>query len=245
MSEGTENKAIHEIEGLLEAELIRTRHATRRGLQYAIIGGVLIGAYLLWANAQLSKLIDPEGLAEAATGLAIDAVPELGDTLHATVVDGAPDIARAASTSVIDMVPVYRQVLESELAPVVDEVSLVLAQAAVESMVESAEMANQDLAAQFAMQAGADAVVSRLDTVLDEALDHPTELGGPTPRQTIDTSLEKLQLIDRGLKRVAQGKGDPQERELILSWLALMDRYNNEANDAAADAYRSGERVSE
>ena len=95
---------------------------------------------------------------------------------------------------------------------------------------------------QEALQAGADAVVDRVDAMLDESLDERPDDGGPTPRESIEASLAKLKTIDSGLDNIVKGKGDPQERELLLVWMNLLVQ-NEEAADAAAkDAWRAGER---
>ena len=57
---------------------------------------VIVGGYLSWVNSQVNELINPEGIALAATGLAVEAVPQGGEYLHTAIVDGAPDIAPAA-----------------------------------------------------------------------------------------------------------------------------------------------------
>jgi hypothetical protein len=245
----SDNNAIGEIESLLKAELERTQAGTQRSMIVAIILVVVVGGYLTWVNSQVNELINPEGIALAATGLAVEAVPQGGEYLHTAIVDGAPDIARAASQGVLDMLPAYRAVLEEELAPVIDEVCSILAVTAVDSIIRSAagEKGN-DAAQQMAIQEGADAVFVRLDTLLDEALDTPTsheEVAGPSPRETINEALTKLQTVDSGLRQIASGGGDAAERELLLTWMSLLTQYQDEANTAATDAHRSGERIDE
>lgn len=245
----SDNNAIGEIESLLKAELERTQAGTQRSMIVAIILVVVVGGYLTWVNSQVNELINPEGIALAATGLAVEAVPQGGEYLHTAIVDGAPDIARAASQGVLDMLPAYRAVLEEELAPVIDEVCSILAVTAVDSIIRSAagEKGN-DAAQQMAIQQGADAVFVRLDTLLDEALDTPTsheEVEGPSPRETINEALTKLKTVDSGLRQIASGGGDAAERELLLTWMSLLTQYQDEANTAAADAHRSGERIDE
>jgi hypothetical protein len=245
----SDNNAIGEIESLLKAELERTQAGTQRSMIVAIILVVVVGGYLTWVNSQVNELINPEGIALAATGLAVEAVPQGGEYLHTAIVDGAPDIARAASQGVLDMLPAYRAVLEEELAPVIDEVCSILAVTAVDSIIRSAagEKGN-DAANQMAIQEGADAVFVRFDTLLDEALDTPTsheEVEGPSPRETINEALTKLKTVDSGLRQIASGGGDAAERELLLTWMSLLTQYQDEANTAATDAHRSGERIDE
>jgi len=232
-----------EILGLLEDELAAVRAQSSKSKRLALLMVGLVGAYLAWAGTQLNKMLDPVGLAEATTGLAIGAVPAAGANLRIMVVDGAPDLARSGTQAVLDLIPAYREVLEQELTPVIDEVTSVLAQSVVHSLVKSGDKLQGEAATQAALEAGSDAVISRLDTVLEEALDQPTEVDGPTPRQTIETSLGKLERVDSGLKRIAAGKGDPKERELILSWISMLQQFDADAEAAAVQAYKRGERV--
>ena len=80
----------------------------------------------------IGTLLDPEGLALAASGVAITAVPEASKELRVLVVDGAPDLVRMGSDQLVGMVPRYREVLQAEIDPVLDQVSSVLAEAAME-----------------------------------------------------------------------------------------------------------------
>lgn len=228
---------------LLEAELGSAREQARKSKRLALLLLALVGAYLAWAGSQVSKLLDPVGLAEATTGVAIEAVPAAGANLRIMVVDGAPDLARSGTQAVLDLIPAYRDVLENELTPVIDEVTGVLAQSVVHSLVKSSGKQSGDAATRTALEAGTDAVMLRLDTVLETALDQPTEAGGPTPRETIEMSLSKLKRVDSGLKKIAAGKGDPKERELILSWISMLQQFDAEAEAAAIQAYKRGERV--
>jgi len=231
-----------EIVGLLENELsaLHAQGAKSRRMGLLLCG--LMGAYLSWVGVQMSDVLDPEGVAQAATGLAIEAVPAAGENLRGMVVDGAPELAKAGSQALMGLVPAYRQVLESELTPVIDEVCGILAETSVNSMVASGT-AGGNAKTQHALNEGAGAVMKRFDIVLNEALDQPTEIDGPTPRQTIGMSLDKLERVDAGLKRIAAGQGNAKERELILSWISLLQQFDKEAEAAAVQAYKQGERV--
>ncbi len=239
----SEKEALAQVIQMLQAELGTVQEQAKKSTRMVGLVIILIGGYLFWAGAQLSKMLDPEQVASAATGLAIEAVPTAGDSLRTLVVDGAPDLARAGSQSVIDLIPAYREVLEQELTPVVDEVSVVLAQTAMQGIVKSAGEARSPMATQAALQAGADAVVKRVDIVLLDALDAPTDDQGPTARATIEASLLKLKRVDAGLKKLAAGRGDAKERELILSWIGLLQRFDADAEKAAIQAYKQGQRV--
>lgn len=233
-----ELKQVHEA---LEADLAAERAGNQRSM---IIGGIatlLVGGYLFFLHGQISRFLEPEELALAASGAAVDAAPDVEAQLRVLVVDGAPDIARSLSNSVVDAIPTYRAALEDELKPVVDEVSGVLATTAVNRML-SAE-GDADAAQRAGTEEAAEAVVARLDTVLEEAMREPSQLDGPSPADLIDQSVDKLVVVDRGLRTLARGGGDRAERELVLTVLGAIDSAQAEADVAAADAYRTKERA--
>ena len=223
----------------IKTDLTTEENTTRT---FTMVGGGLAGflcLYLLWLNVQINQFFDPEALSDATAGAAIEAAPDVSSQLRLVIVDGAPDIARALSTSAVDLIPNYRELLEEEMRPVIDEVARVLASTAVSKIAEASGTKGADGEASAgaqavlegkALQAAADEVMNRLDYVLEEALDTPTEADGPTPRQTIETAQEQLINIDRGLDMLMRKRGDPRERELVMAWLSLLDGYQ-EAQD--------------
>ena len=202
---------INKVHEAIEADLAAERAANQKSM---IIGGVaalLVGGYLAFLHGQISRFLEPEELALAASGAAVDAAPDVEAQLRVLVVDGAPDIARSLSNSVVEAIPTYRATLEDEMKPVVDEVSSVLATTAVTRMLASEGDA---AAAQSAgTEEAAEAVVARLDMVLEEAMNEPSEMDGPSPADLIDASVDKLVVVDRGLRRLARGGGDQAERD--------------------------------
>jgi len=197
---------------------------------------VIVGLYLIWLSVQMGKVLDPEDLAEVAAGAAVDAAPQVSAHVRELVVEGAPNVARAASSAAEDMIPTYRAVLEDEMNPVIDEVCQVVATTAVAKMAESG--GSRESSEGEAMQEAADAVVARLDAVLGEAMDTPMEESEQTPRQMIEASLDKLKVVDRGLRRIANGGGDKAERELVFAWINVLQQYGETQDLAAAEEYK-------
>ena len=237
---GSGNSDLEAVLTRLRAELEQQGSERLRSQRIGLAIVVLVGLYLCWVTVQVNRLSDPEEVALAAAGAAMGATPVLGEHLRTVLVEGAPDIARLASSSVVDMIPAYRQVAEAELMPLVDQVSEVLATVALAHMARSLTEGTTPSSEQEALQAAADAAVARFEVVLEEALDEPSENGGPTPRESIAEALSQLRIIDRGLKRVASKGGDPRERELILSWLALIAEQSAVAELSARESYRVG-----
>ena len=217
------DEALKEIEGLLEAELENERAANARSKK---VGGVFVGfvaVYLTWISYAIGTFLDPAGLAEAASGFAIGAVPGAAQQIREMVVSGAPDLVKVGSDKLIEMIPGYRAEIQAEMDPVIDDVSGVLAEAAVAEMLKSGGDPKAAYADDAALAAAADAAALRMDGVLAGAMDKPDE-EGLTPRSRIDASLTQLKSVDKELKRIAKKGGDPQQREILLAFLNVMQQ---------------------
>lgn len=214
-----------------------------RNRNFLLVGGLVaavVAIYLLWVGSHVRRMLDPDELAEATSGAALEAVPQASAHLRSVVVDGAPDVARLASNLIVDTLPTYRQVMEEELSPVVDEICGILAQVAVDRMVKAARAGELDeVSRQAALQDAADAVVTRLDGMLTDALDEPMETDGTTPRTLIAQSLDHLEIIDSGLQHLVRGRGDPAERDLILGWLNLLAQHERAVERGHRERYRA------
>lgn len=240
MSDTTQNSAdpIKEVEALLEAELAKEKQANLRTTQ---IGGGLtlfVAGYLVWITVSIGTLLDPSGLAHAATGFAIDAVPSAGREVRALVVDGAPDLAKVGSDQLVGLIPVYRTALQDELDPVLDEVCMVLAQGAVQELATQAGDPNAKYDGSAALQAGADAAIARVDAILDSSMTLPDD-EGITPQQHISVALDQLHKVDAGLKALSKKGADPAERELLLAWLNVIGQHNEAEETALIADYKA------
>lgn len=235
-------EAVKEIEGLLEAEVAKERASN--DLTMKVGGGfaLFVAAYLGWMTWNVSTLLDPEGLALAASGFAIGAVPDAGKEVHKLVVEGAPDLVRLGSNEIIGMVPGYRLQLQAEIDPVLDEVCVVLANAAVKKLAEAGGDPNAKYDSSDALQAGADAAVGRVNSILDDAMDLPDD-EGVTARQRIEQSLKSLKKIDAQLKIMNRKGGDPQERELLVAWLGIVAQHTEAAEVALVEDYKASARA--
>ena len=208
----------------LELELQKLEAENKRGI---FIGGGLLSIivlYLLWAGSQLSIILDPEGMAEAATGLAIENIPQISQNLSTTITEAAPMVAKQTSTEILELVPMYRLNLERQIQPIIDEVSAILAEVSVQSALQSIEKTpNLNSMKQEAANAAADAVMVQLDAVLMEALEQKGD-DGLTPQDSINTSLSELKRLDLELRKLQKGDGDPQERELLITWINILSQ---------------------
>ncbi len=235
----TEGKDWKSVQVRLEQDLAREDARNRNVIIAGCVVVLIMAFYLLWVGSAVKRVFEPEELALAASGAALQAVPEIAGNLREMLVDGAPDLAKLASNSLLDMLPSYRVVLEEELSPVIDEISAVLAQVAVSNIVESARTGDDSpLVRQMALQESADAAVTRLDALLADALDENLEGMEATQRDTIQAALEHLKVIDHGLKRIVKKTGDPDERELLMGWLNLLAQQDEAMDKAAQEEYR-------
>ena len=208
----------------LQQDLEKVQAENQRSLY--ISGGLFafIAFYLIWAGSQLNILLDPEGMAEAATGIAIESIPEVSATLTETIKDAAPSVAQQASEQVVDIIPMYREKVENEIKPIIDEVSGILAETSVHSVMASMEkVQNENTVKNIAVQKASENVIEQLDLVLKDALAQPGE-DGTTPAESIEAALTELRSIDRELKKIKSGRGDSQERELLMTWLNIVSQ---------------------
>ncbi len=228
----------------LEGDLSELQEKNHRSLRIGILLFALVATYLFWAGSQFKQVMDPEGLAWAVSGMAMEAVPAASETLHEALVDGAPDIARVGGQAVVEMVPTYREVLLDEIAPIIEEISVILANTAVTAMLRlDAEGMNSDVATQVARETATAEVIERLDTLLEEAMDESGEEGEPSPREAIVNTMDQLEIISRGLDRIAGNQGDDAERELLIAWMNVVGQFGEDLNASAEEAYRAGERI--
>ena len=228
----------------LEGDLSDLQEKNRRSLRIGILLFALVATYLFWAGSQFKQVMDPEGLAWAVSGMAMGAVPGASETLHEALVEGAPDIARMGGQAVVEMVPAYRQVLLDELSPIIEEISVILANTAVTAMLRlDAEGMSADVATQVARETATAEVIERLNTLLEEAMDEPGDEGEPAPREAITNTVDQLEVISRGLERLAGNRGDDAERELLIAWMNVVGQFEADLNASAEEAYRAGERI--
>lgn len=238
--------AIKEIESLLEAEVAKEKAANSMTMKVGGGFALFVGCYLGWMTWNVSTLLDPNGLALAASGFAIGAVPEASGEIRKLVIDGAPDLVRMGSDEILGMVPGYRASLEQELYPVIDEVCAVVASAAVTKLKTQAGDPSATYSSSEALQAGADAAVARVDAILEDAMDLPdVENDNITPRQRIEESLKSLKKIDAQLKIMNKKGGDPAERELLVAWLGLVTSHVEESEVALKEDYKVAAKAAE
>jgi len=213
----------NEIEKLLLDELEKERKSTKISFIVAAVLVIIVVLYTSWLGSRINLILDPEGLALTASGLVIEAVPGISEELEATLVDGAPDIARSVSQGIIDAIPTFRLYVEEQLGPVIDQTAEEMAAAAVTKLSE--KVAEQEVIEGQETAELANAIVAEFEAGLEFALDEPDE-NGQTPRERIEASLASLEKIDRELKILARGRSlsdnQAKERDLLMAWLQLI-----------------------
>jgi len=232
-----QNTDLDQLIDALKAELLHEQEQSRLTI-YGFGGLTLfVAVYLLWMGSQVNRFMQPDELALTMAGAALGAQADVDSHLRGLLVEGAPEIVSMATSRLVDMVPVYREVLEAELMPVMDEVAAILASTAITKLAtgDGVSPVGEDMA----MNAAASAVMERMDTMLEEALDEPMELDGPSPRDTINQAVSSLEAVDRGLKQMAAGRGSPDERELVMTWLNVLAQHTEAKELTEQDAYRA------
>ena len=78
----------------------------------AVYLGVLFNAYV--------DMIEPEALAETASGVALGALPTMQETLETSLRDAAPGMVKQAKDTLIENIPKIREALEDKMDVVAD-----------------------------------------------------------------------------------------------------------------------------
>ena len=214
--------ATNNVEQLLVDELEKVHKTTRITYIVMAVLVLFVLCYVSWLGSQVKLLLDPEGLALTASGLAIESAPDIGEQLEATLVDGAPDIANWLSEQIVSAIPAFRVYIEEQVGPVVDETAAEMVGAAVVSL---SKKANDGALEGKATAELANALVAQFQSGLELALDEPNA-EGETARQRIEASLATMKEIDRELRILAANRsltsGQQKERELLIEWLQLI-----------------------
>lgn len=225
----TEIQTTNEIEKLLLNELERERKSVRTSYILSALLVLFVIAYTSWLSAQISMMLDPQGLALTASGLVIDRIPEAGDSLRETLVDGAPNIARAFSDEVLSTLPSFRLYLEEQTGPVVDHVAQEMTEAALANLSENVAHSHLEKRAPVEL---ANALVQEFEKTVTYSLDEPNA-DGETPRDRINAALASLEKIDHELKLLERDDNLPPdrslERDLLIGWLEIMVHMNTGA----------------
>lgn len=215
--------ANNKVEALLVAELAKEKKSSQISYIVSAVLVVFVILYTSWLGSRIKLILEPEGLALTASGLVIEATPGIGAELEATLADGAPEIARYVSQSIVDAIPTFRVYVEEQLGPVVDQTAEEMAAAAVTKLSE--KVASQEIVEGQETAELANAIVEEFEAGLEYALDEPDE-NGETPRDRITASLEGLDKIDKELKLLARGRNlsdtQARERDLLMAWLQLI-----------------------
>ncbi len=100
--------ANNKVEALLVAELAKEKKSSQISYIVSAVLVVFVILYTSWLGSRIKLILEPEGLALTASGLVIEATPGIGAELEATLADGAPEIARYVSQSIVDAIPTLR-----------------------------------------------------------------------------------------------------------------------------------------
>ncbi len=233
------------IEQLLLEELEREKKSSR--MSYIVIALLILFVliYVSWLGSRVKLLLDAEGLAYTATGLAVESAPDIRAQLEATLVDGAPDIAHWVSEQIVSSIPAFRLYIEEQVGPVVDEAAREMVEAAVVSLTKKAKDDSVFEGKETAELANA--LIAEFETGLELALDEEDDEGS-SPRKRIAASLESLTEIDRELQILAKNRAltptQQKERELLIEWLQLIVSMEGHV-EAVEETVETGEAVPE
>lgn len=205
-----------DLKSILETDLQKARKANQTSMIVSGIIVVLISGYLLFVNSIIKQFLDVQQLSDALEGIAIDNIGGASMAVQQMIVEQAPSLVEVASDQLItQLIPKYRQELEIQFEPSIDEVSQQIAIVAVTSLNKS-KASNPDANAAEAKTETARIMKEEIQGVFKKTLSEK-DADGNSPQDSINRSLIHLKSMQENLDKIADGKGDPKKTDAILT----------------------------
>lgn len=107
----------------LEAEAIAAERRVKITAIVGVVLAVLITGYMIWIQRAIEQSMQPDVIADVATGAAVNMIPEIGEDVRRGLIDAAPQVARTLTGALIDAVPVMRHRLEDSIVVMTDDMA--------------------------------------------------------------------------------------------------------------------------
>jgi hypothetical protein len=205
-----------ELSERLDTQSQKLMAVNRRAVLSAALFIILVAIYMVWAGSQLKVAFRPEAVAEAATGVAKDAIPQAASALHLMLEDGAADLAESFGEDLVQATPGYRESLVRDLEPAFESLSAVLVERLYKELLETDPIEYAQAEAGPARSHALEAMLSDLDVRLAEALKER----GAAARVAVAQALPEY--TNRGIRIRESGRLVDHERELLLMWLTVI-----------------------
>ena len=205
-----------ELSQILDQQSQKLMAKNRRAILSSALFMILVAIYMVWAGAQLKVAFRPEAVADAATGVARDAIPQAAEGLELMLEDGAADIAESFGASVVDSLPGYRKVLIQDIEPAMESLSELISERIFKEILETPTEAYASAKEGPARTRALDAMLADLDQRL------AVTLGNQDAETRIAQALLLTKQTNRALRKRAEGRQEGHDHELLLMWLSVI-----------------------
>jgi hypothetical protein len=188
----------------------------RRAVLSSALFIILVAIYMVWAGAQLKVAFRPESVADAATGVARDAIPQAASALHLMLEDGAADIAESFGEDLVRATPGYREALVQDLDPALAALSAVVVERMYKEILQTSVADYAETEAGPERSRALEAMLSDLDLRLSTSLE---DRGVAAQVAAVQA---QPSLTNRALRIRQTGRQENHDRELLLMWLTVI-----------------------
>jgi hypothetical protein len=201
---------------ILDQETQKLMAQNRRAVLTSALFIILVAIYMVWAGGRLRVAFHPEAVADAATGVAQNAIPQAAEGLQLMLEDGAADIAESFGESLLTVLPGYREDLVEDLGGAMDSLSDLLADRLFETLLKTPTQVY------FETEEGPDRVLVLDAMLLDLDQRLAIAIEDAAAQEQIAQALLQPKRTNRALRKRAQGRQEDHDRELLLMWLSVI-----------------------
>lgn len=208
-----------ELKGLsqsLEAQVERLMAQNRRAILSSSLFIILVAIYMVWAGGALKTAFRPEAVADAATGVAEQAIPQAAESLELMLEDGAYDVVDRFGEQVLTRLPVYREALVEDTKSAKSQAADLLANRVVNALLDIEALAPSTESGSLDQPESMDTLLLKLDQAL------AASVSDESSQSQLETARGTAAVAQAALETMALGRKASDDREILLSWLSVI-----------------------
>ena len=208
-----------ELKGLsqsLEAQVERLMAQNRRAILSSSLFIILVAIYMVWAGGALKTAFRPEAVADAATGVAEQAIPQAAESLELMLEDGAYDVVDRFGEQVLMRLPVYREALVEDTKSAKSQAADLLANRVVNALLDIEALAPSTESGSLDQPESMDTLLLKLDQAL------AASVSDESSQSQMETARGTAAVAQAALETMALGRKASDDREILLSWLSVI-----------------------
>ena len=208
-----------ELQGLsqsLEAQVERLMAKNRRAILSSSLFIILVAIYMVWAGGALKTAFRPEAVADAATGVAEQAIPQAAESLELMLEDGAYDVVDRFGDQVLMGLPAYREALIEDSRIAKQQASDLLATRVVNALLDMEALAPHQESGSNEQPESLDRLLLKLDQALAASVED--ELS----KSEFAKAGEAASMSQSAIRQMSLGRQPSHDREILLSWLSVI-----------------------